>query len=363
MKRIFTFVLAIVLLVTAVPVSTVPVSATPAEEMLEPLAETANRAENRSFSTAEPMEGNRVGDEYVIDGLYDNESQWFRVYAEAGDWLYAAIYGIYASEDWDLGLYNSSNSQITYSARYGSLEEYIGYTVPYSDYYYFKVQGFTIEGRESGSKFKVVISGGTQGSASTNSGFNRPQTWSYLCAYYNTFNPDYPEFAGDGGDCANFVSQALVAGGMTMRGNANNRGEPEAWFMDTGLPGGGTGMGSWTTDNYSATWTNANSFTTHWGTNSYGSGYERAYECKYYTGRDVLENFSELQNTLKVGDVIQLTRDPDTERYHTLMVYDVTGDDILLACHSIASCDRSLKEQAELSPGSMITVIRIKNGV
>ena len=37
---------------------------------------------------------------------------------------------------------------------------------------------------------------------------------SYAAGWYNSYNTDYGYYNGDGGDCANFVSQCLYAGGL-----------------------------------------------------------------------------------------------------------------------------------------------------
>ncbi|MGX4692449.1 amidase domain-containing protein [Streptomyces sp. JNUCC 63] len=47
------------------------------------------------------------------------------------------------------------------------------------------------------------------------SGYDYKAMAAYAAKYWNNYNPDYPDFngAGAGGDCTNFVSQALKAGG------------------------------------------------------------------------------------------------------------------------------------------------------
>ncbi|MEU3828817.1 amidase domain-containing protein [Streptomyces sp. SID486] len=49
----------------------------------------------------------------------------------------------------------------------------------------------------------------------TASGYDYKAMVSYAAKYWNKYNPDYPDFNGHGagGDCTNFVSQALKAGG------------------------------------------------------------------------------------------------------------------------------------------------------
>ncbi len=330
-KRALVFLLAVLLLVSSMPIGSNAV------------------ASNTSFSTATTLTS-QIGDQLYIDGLTSGQSQWYRVYATAGQWLYGAIYGIGSGHDWDLGLYDSANTQLTRSARYGQTIEYIGYTVPTSGYYYFKVNAYSISSTSSYCYFKAVLSSGT-GSSSLNSNFDRDDAWYYLNTYLDTSNPVYPYWPN--GDCANFVSQALKYSGMAMR--TGDRDDITSWFANTGLT-------YWSNSDYSATWAGANSFTNHWGTNSMGQGVARAYECKYYIGQDIVENFSTIKNSLKVGDVVQWTWNSVTERYHTLAVYEITSDDVRLAAHTSVTNPTSLLQSAAAMDDQMIVIIRIKSG-
>ncbi|MEK2474190.1 MULTISPECIES: amidase domain-containing protein [Streptomyces] len=49
----------------------------------------------------------------------------------------------------------------------------------------------------------------------TNTGYDYKAMAAYATKYWNSYNPDYPDFSGvgAGGDCTNFVSQSLKAGG------------------------------------------------------------------------------------------------------------------------------------------------------
>ena len=309
---------------------------------------------NTSFSSATTLTST-VGDQLTVTGLSSGQSQWFRIYANAGDWIYPCIYGISTGEDWDLGLYNSSNSQIDVSANSKNNIEYIGYTVPSSGYYYFKVNAWSVGSTSSSCYFKVVHSCGVSGTGSTNSDYVRSDAKSYMDLYWNSYNSAYANLTDNGGDCTNYVSQILRHGGMAKRGNASSRDAITSWFMDTNIS-------SYTTANYSATWTGANSFTNHWGTNSMGSGNERAYSCKYYIGKDVVNNFSTIKSSLRVGDIVQFTDNAMTSRYHSLAVYSIGSDDVLLSAHTYNTNSMSLKSFATANPTMMIVVIQIKSG-
>lgn len=52
----------------------------------------------------------------------------------------------------------------------------------------------------------------------------------YADTYWQTYNPAWPSFANSGGDCTNFVSQALYAGGIGMRTSPTYSGNA-AWYM------------------------------------------------------------------------------------------------------------------------------------
>lgn len=78
------------------------------------------------------------------------------------------------------------------------------------------------------------------------SGYNGATAAAYADQYWSAYNPQWPSYANSGGDCTNFVSQALYAGGLAMRPAPPYSGTA-AWYM-TGGP---------TTWNPSTTWINA----------------------------------------------------------------------------------------------------------
>jgi len=52
----------------------------------------------------------------------------------------------------------------------------------------------------------------------------------YADTYWQNYNPAWPSFANSGGDCTNFVSQALYAGGISMRPSPTYSGDA-AWYL------------------------------------------------------------------------------------------------------------------------------------
>jgi hypothetical protein len=68
--------------------------------------------------------------------------------------------------------------------------------------------------------------------ASAASGYNGAAAAAYADAYWQNYNAAWPSFANSGGDCTNFVSQALYAGGIVMRTSPSYSGNA-AWYMLT----------------------------------------------------------------------------------------------------------------------------------
>jgi hypothetical protein len=60
--------------------------------------------------------------------------------------------------------------------------------------------------------------------------YNGASAATYADTYWQTYNPAWPSFANSGGDCTNFVSQALYAGGISMRTSPTYSGNA-AWYM------------------------------------------------------------------------------------------------------------------------------------
>jgi len=89
---------------------------------------------------------------------------------------------------------------------------------------------------------------------SPSSGYNGAAAATYADQYWSTYNPQWPSYATSGGDCTNFVSQALYAGGIAMRTNPPYSGTA-VWYM----------LGAPANPNPSASWINANDNSTFLG--------------------------------------------------------------------------------------------------
>jgi Putative amidase domain len=73
----------------------------------------------------------------------------------------------------------------------------------------------------------VLLSAAT---ASAAGGYDRRAAATYADTYWQSYNPAWPSFTRKGGDCTNFVSQALYAGGIAMRPSPSYAGAA-AWYM------------------------------------------------------------------------------------------------------------------------------------
>lgn len=82
--------------------------------------------------------------------------------------------------------------------------------------------------------------------ARASSGYSGTAAAQYADTYWSKYNRSYPSFANSGGDCTNFVSQALFAGGIQMRTSPTYSGNA-AWYM----------IQSRKSYSYSVSWVNA----------------------------------------------------------------------------------------------------------
>jgi hypothetical protein len=73
----------------------------------------------------------------------------------------------------------------------------------------------------------VALSAATSSAAVA---YDRVTAATYADTYWQSYNSGWPSFARKGGDCTNFVSQALYAGGIAMRLSPAYAGD-EAWYM------------------------------------------------------------------------------------------------------------------------------------
>lgn len=166
-----------------------------------------------------------------------------------------------------------------------------------------------------------------------NSNYNRDKAKEYIDKYWNNYNPAYPSFQGGGGDCANFVSQILYAGGMQWQygDNPQNYIKADAWYCK---PGATNKDGD---RRISFTWKVAASFKNHW--------VGRASKHIMMTNKEAKENMDEIIMQMRIADVVQFCY-ADGKPWHTLAITDIASainkKDIILASHTYNSNTRSL---------------------
>ena len=136
--------------------------------------------------------------------------------------------------------------------------------------------------------------------------YNRKAAVEYARRYALSPNPNFYHFGGIGGDCTNFISQCLLAGGGVMQQHQNG------WY--------------------------------------YNSSYDRS---PSWTSVESLHKFLLDQNTkgpkaqttslekIEIGDLIQL-RQNKTRFNHTLIVSAIRSGEIFVCAHSNDALDRKL---------------------
>lgn len=125
-----------------------------------------------------------------------------------------------------------------------------------------------------------------------NKNYNREKAADYAKTWATTENPAYHNYVNEGGDCTNFVSQVLRAGGINFVGNRASATSIKSWFYySANLP------------NRTPTWTAAQPFSLH-----FGKGSKRVYEFKEYSVLDALNNWDEIYMDLSLGDIVQYAR-------------------------------------------------------
>jgi hypothetical protein len=139
-----------------------------------------------------------------------------------------------------------------------------------------------------------------------NINYNREKAREYALKWATSSNKEYYNFINDGGDCTNFVSQVLRAGGLDFVGSKANATSIKSWFYySSNLP------------NRSSTWTAANPFNLH-----FGKEYKRAYDYREYKIEDALKNWDNIYSSIYIGDIVQYSR-PNNIAFHSQAITDV----------------------------------------
>ncbi|MDY2630981.1 MAG: amidase domain-containing protein [Clostridium sp.] len=139
-----------------------------------------------------------------------------------------------------------------------------------------------------------------------NNNYNRELAREYAIKWAISSNKQYYNYINDGGDCTNFVSQVLRAGGMDFIGSRKNATSIDSWFYySSDLP------------NRTSTWTSANAFNLH-----FGKSGKRVYKYRKYSIEEALKNWDEIYSSIYIGDIIQYTR-PNNIAFHSQAITDL----------------------------------------
>lgn len=190
-----------------------------------------------------------------------------------------------------------------------------------------------------------------------NSFYDRGKAKAYIDAYWKNYNPAYPSFHQGGGDCANFISQVLYAGGMPWIDDKNpaNYRKSTNWYCKPGA----TNKDSDKRITFS--WKIAAVFKAHW--------IKRVEMHKMYGYAEAIPNINALADSVFPGDVVQFCYSSGVP-YHTLAVTGFNRDpeyhimDIVLASHDVDSNNRSLYRTMLKYPSDYkLRVYNIKKGL
>lgn len=173
------------------------------------------------------------------------------------------------------------------------------------------------------------------GSERANSFYDRSKAKAYIDTYWENYNQAYPSFHHGGGDCTNFVSQVLYAGGMPWVDDKNpaNHKKSTNWYCKPGA----TSKDSERRITFS--WKIAAVFKAHW--------IKRVEAQRIYSYAEAVQNMNAVSEGVFLADVVQFCYSSGVP-YHTLAVTGFNRDpeyhvrDIVLASHDIDSNKRSL---------------------
>lgn len=189
-----------------------------------------------------------------------------------------------------------------------------------------------------------------------NSFYDRSKAKAHIDAYWKNYNPEYPSFQNGGGDCTNFVSQVLYAGGMHWADDKNpaNHRKSANWYCKPGA----TSKDSERRITFS--WKIAAVFKAHW--------IHRVEAHSMYSYTEAISNMNELSGEVFLGDLVQFCYSTGVP-YHTLAITGYNRDpeynvrDIVLASHTIESNTRSLYRTMLQYPSDYkLRVYNIKKG-
>lgn len=178
--------------------------------------------------------------------------------------------------------------------------------------------------------------------------YDRDEAINYALDWYNKYNPDYPNFSFSG-DCANFVSQCLEAGGFQMN---------EYWHcylrnIEDINP-------LYNLIDRSNKW----DYTTAWSTAK--GQYEYLKNSNIVTDEIIINNPEDIagaindpENPVKVGDVMYLKWDKDYP-HHATIISKIEDDVIYYAAHTDPYAEKSLFDFFDGNKNGTAYILKIK---
>lgn len=160
-----------------------------------------------------------------------------------------------------------------------------------------------------------------------NKNYNRELAVEYALKWATSSNSKYYNYIKDGGDCTNFVSQVLRAGGLEFLGSRETATSIRSWFYySANLP------------NRSSTWTAAQPFHLHFGIEN-----KRADKYIEYKVIDALVNWNEIYMNLLPGDIVQYSR-PNNITFHSQVITElIDRKQIIYFCQHSNSIENFIK--------------------
>lgn len=143
--------------------------------------------------------------------------------------------------------------------------------------------------------------------------YNRLEAVKYAQKWALGANPKFYHFEGIGGDCTNFISQCLLAGGGAMVYNKAN-----GWYYIS-------------SENRSPSWTSVESLASF---------------LLRQTDKGIVGRKSDL-SSLREGDLIQLRQNPYRFN-HSLIISRISNGQIYVCAHSFDALDRKFSSYSYL---------------
>ena len=159
-----------------------------------------------------------------------------------------------------------------------------------------------------------------EGRATRSDKYNANDAVYYAIKHYNAknYNSEYPDWSDYGGDCANFVSQCIHAGGKEMQGSVATN------FSDWFSYGNSINI-----KNVSSTWRGADAFRNYWQNNAIAyKKFSKVDEDSWNYGRK--------------GDVVSLMNE-NGRTYHTMIIIHYDYPDFIMAAHTLDTKNARLK--------------------